>query len=213
MQLTQITLFPELTKNDFKQLDVPVLDGMVDKKLFTIAFAVPPKVHWRKEALLDDISPASGIGAARACIREQLKNSVRIVGHVPGRRREMLLTANSKNDKQIKRVRWYANGQMLGENKSYAWFNATGFMLEDAPTHFVFMALNGDEPFWWVIPTSKLIDAWEVIDDLGIGHIAAPDDIFRVPRKQWNNGNGFLRIRLTKTTSRYVFNNRSKVGL
>lgn len=195
-----------------KELDVPLFEKAVNKHLFTVAWAVPPKIDWKKSALLNDLSPSSGIGAAAYCIRNQMKNSIRIVGHIPGGRRELLLTKNNSN-KQLRRVRWYANSRLKGENKSYAWFNITGFNHEDAPLFYVFMALDGDDPFWWAISTSKLIDEWERIDERGRNQKYAPDEMFRVVPRHWDNPNGSLRIRLSKSNGRFVMDTPAKVGL
>lgn len=222
MQVIQLEVLPELVgfpgmsmpalNLKLKELDIPVLDKTVDKRLFTLAWAVPPKIDWKKSALLDDLSPTCGIGAAAYCIRNQVKKQIRIVGHIPGVRREMLLTRNN-NSRQQRRVRWYPSAQMFGENKSLCRFNITGFNREDAPMYFVLMGLNGDDPFWWSIPTSYLIDQWEKVDAKGRYYKRNLQDMFRVHVDEWDNPSGSLQVLMSKKNKQFVFDSPAKVGL
>jgi len=198
-------------------LDLPIIgtgkEKSVERRLFDLAWAIPPKVNWKPDALLNDLSPVAGLGAAAYCLRTQLKGQVRIVGHRPGGARELWLTRNSKTYKQLRRVRWYANGRMVGTPRSHSWFNVSGFWWEGAPSYYVCMALDGDNPYWWVITTSELMDQHERLKAGRRNQTYAEDEIFRIPENQWDNPGGFLRLRLQVLSGKYAFDSPEKVLL
>lgn len=170
---------------------VAVIDGIYDNVLYEAVFAAPTG----RDGFM---SPRTGIGAVQSLVN---KLGMKLIVHDANRSQTLVFRKGSQNVV----ARWQYITAATGNVSA---FTVRSFLALDAPTHYFFT--NFDGPIAWVANRQMLSRTWNRLRERGN---STTDTTERIPPGREGHETGYLQLRLSENSSKYLLQSAKQLGL
>lgn len=170
---------------------VAVINGIYDNVLYEAVFAAPTG----RDGFM---SPRTGIGAVQALVNNL---GMKLIVHDANRSQTLVFRKGSQNVV----ARWQYITSAVG---NVSQFTVRSFLAIDAPTHYFFT--NFDGPIAWVANRQMLTRSWNKLRDRGNSET---DTTERIPPGRERHDAGYLQLRLSENSSKYLLQSSKQLGL